>query len=56
MNAKHSLRFKVAAGFSAATIALLLMQALAVRTLVETQEEKFITQMISDEMAYFIDD
>lgn len=56
MNAKYSLRFKVAAGFSTATIALLLMQAFAVRTLVETQEEKFITQMISDEMAYVIDD
>lgn len=37
---RNSLRFKVALFFSVLTIALLLAQALGVRTLAEAQEEK----------------
>ncbi|HKT95511.1 MAG TPA: HAMP domain-containing sensor histidine kinase [Paraburkholderia sp.] len=48
---RNSLRFKVALFFSMLTIALLLAQALGVRTLAEAQEEKLITALISDDMA-----
>ncbi len=48
---RNSLRFKVALFFSVLTIALLLAQALGVRTLAEAQEEKLITALIRDDMA-----
>jgi signal transduction histidine kinase len=48
---RHSLRFKVALFFSGLTIALLLAQALGVRTLAEGQEEKLIAALIHDDMA-----
>lgn len=47
---KSSLRLKVALGFSALTIGLLLAQALGVRTLIEAQEEKLIAALIRDDM------
>ncbi len=48
---QNSLRFKVALFFSVLTIALLLAQALGVRTLAEAQEERLITALIRDDMA-----
>lgn len=48
---RNSLRFKVALFFSVLTIALLLAQALGVRTLAEAQEERLITALIHDDMA-----
>ncbi|MCG5076705.1 sensor histidine kinase [Paraburkholderia tagetis] len=48
---RSSLRFKVALLFSVLTIALLLAQALGVRTLAEAQEERLITALIRDDMA-----
>lgn len=54
MRPAHSLRFKVALVFSALTILLLVAQALGVKTLAELQEEKFITALISDDMASLI--
>lgn len=48
---RNSLRFKVALFFSVLTIALLLAQALGVRTLAEAQEERLITALIRDDMA-----
>nr|WP_218951509.1 HAMP domain-containing sensor histidine kinase [Eoetvoesiella caeni] len=48
------MRFKVALVFSALTILLLVSQALGVKTLVEIQEEKFITALIADDMASLI--
>lgn len=48
---RNSLRIKVALFFSVLTIALLLAQALGVRTLAEAQEEKLITALIRDDMA-----
>lgn len=50
MRARYSLRFKVAVGFSALTILLLLAQALGVRALAEAQEEKLIAALIADDM------
>jgi len=47
---RNSLRFKVALFFSVLTIALLLAQALGVRTLAEAQEERLITALIRDDM------
>ncbi|TAL79260.1 MAG: HAMP domain-containing histidine kinase [Burkholderiaceae bacterium] len=54
MRPTRSLRFKVALVFSALTILLLVSQALGVKTLAEVQEEKFITALISDDMASLI--
>lgn len=51
MRAHRSLRFKVAVVFSVLTIALLVAQALGVRTLAETQEERLITALVEDDMA-----
>ncbi|PMS21744.1 two-component sensor histidine kinase [Trinickia dabaoshanensis] len=51
---RNSLRFKVALFFSALTIALLIAQALGVKTLAEAQEEKLITALIRDDMASVI--
>ncbi|RZF25018.1 HAMP domain-containing histidine kinase [Paraburkholderia sp. UYCP14C] len=48
---RNSLRFKVALFFSVLTIALLLAQALGVRTLAEAQEERLIAALIGDDMA-----
>lgn len=48
---RRSLRFKVALVFSLLTIALLLAQALGVRTLAEAQEERLIAALIHDDMA-----
>jgi len=48
---RNSLRFKVALFFSVLTIALLLAQALGVRTLAEAQEERLITALIGDDIA-----
>ena len=48
---RRSLRFKVALVFSLLTIALLLAQALGVRTLAEAQEERLIAALIQDDMA-----
>lgn len=56
MQIKRSLRFKVAAGFSLVAILLLLGQTLAIRTLAEQQEERFIGEVIADEMEHLIDD
>jgi signal transduction histidine kinase len=56
MRIKQSLRMKVAVGFSLATILLLLGQTLAIRALAEKQEEKFISEVISDEMTHLIED
>lgn len=50
MRARHSLRFKVAVGFSVLTIALLVAQALGVRALAEAQEERLITALVDDDM------
>jgi signal transduction histidine kinase len=50
MRTRYSLRFKVALVFSALTILLLLAQALGVKALAETQEEKFIAALIADDM------
>lgn len=50
MRPRYSLRFKVAVGFSALTILLLLAQALGVRALAEAQEEKFIEALIAEDM------
>src|SRR5690242_8131791 len=50
MRARHSLRFKVAVGFSALTILLLVAQALGVRALAEAQEEKLIAALIAEDM------
>ena len=47
---RNSLRFKVALFFSVLTIALLVAQALGVRTLAEAQEERLITALIHDDM------
>jgi signal transduction histidine kinase len=47
---RRSLRFKVALVFSLLTIALLLAQALGVRTLAEAQEERLIAALIHDDM------
>ncbi|WP_175691485.1 sensor histidine kinase [Burkholderia anthina] len=47
---RNSLRFKVALFFSVLTIALLVAQALVVRTLAEAQEERLITALIHDDM------
>jgi hypothetical protein len=56
MRIKQSLRMKVAVGFSLATILLLLGQTIAIRALAEKQEEKFISEVISDEMSHLIED
>jgi signal transduction histidine kinase len=50
MRSPASLRLKVALGFSALTILLLTAQALGVKTLAETQEEKFVDTLIADDM------
>lgn len=47
---RNSLRFKVALFFSVLTIALLVAQALGVRTLAEAQEERLIAALIHDDM------
>ncbi|MBU6488186.1 MAG: HAMP domain-containing histidine kinase [Burkholderiales bacterium] len=54
MHAHRSLRFKVAVVFSMLTIALLVAQALGVRTLAEAQEERLITALVDDDMASVI--
>lgn len=51
MQARRSLRFKVALVFSALTIVLLVAQALGVKTLAEAQEEKLIAALIHDDIA-----
>lgn len=56
MRRRFSLRFKVALGISLFTIVLLMAQALGVRALEEQQEEKFIDQMVNDEMVHLIQD
>ena len=50
MRARYSLRFKVAVGFSALTILLLVAQASGVRVLAEAQEEKLIAALIAEDM------
>jgi signal transduction histidine kinase len=47
---RRSLRFKVALAFFAATIVLLVAQALGVRALAEAQEERLIRSVIADDM------
>lgn len=47
---RRSLRFKVALAFVAATIALLVAQALGVHALAESQEERLIRSVIADDM------
>jgi signal transduction histidine kinase len=47
---RRSLRFKVALAFFAATIVLLVAQALGVRALAESQEERLIRSVIADDM------
>jgi signal transduction histidine kinase len=47
---RASLRFKVALGFSALTIVLLMAQALGVRLFAEAQEERLIDALIHDDM------
>lgn len=56
MRRTFSLRLKVALGVSLFTIVLLLAQALGVRVLEEQQEEKFIDQMVQDEMTHLVQD
>lgn len=50
MGMRISLRLKVALAFSALAILLLAAQALGVKALAETQEEKFINALIADDM------
>src|SRR5260221_374907 len=50
MRARTSLRLKVTLAFSALTILLLVAQALGVKALAEVQEEKFINDVIADDM------
>ena len=50
MRARISLRLKVALVFSGLAIVLLVIQALGVKALAETQEEKFIDAFIADDM------
>lgn len=47
---RRSLRFKVALAFFAATIVLLVAQALGVHALAESQEERLIQSVIADDM------
>ena len=47
---RHSLRRKVALAFSAAAIVLLAAQALGVRALAESQEERLIDSIIADDI------
>jgi len=54
MRTRYSLRLKVALGFSALTILLLVAQALGVKALAEVQEEKFIAALIADNMKSLI--
>ncbi len=54
MRARYSLRLKVALVFSALTILLLAAQALGVKALAETQEEKLIAALIADDMRSLI--
>ncbi len=51
MQARRSLRFKVALVFSVLTILLLVAQALGVKTLAEAQEERLIDALIHDDIA-----
>lgn len=51
MQARRSLRIKVALGFSALTILLLVAQALGVKALAEAQEERLIAALIADDMS-----
>jgi signal transduction histidine kinase len=50
MRARNSLRLKVSLAFSALAILLLVAQALGVKALAEVQEEKFINDVIADDM------
>lgn len=56
MRAKPSLRLKIAIGFSLFTIALLVANALGIRMLVQQEEERFLGQVISADMANVIEE